>query len=213
MKDFFAIIVLSLFFQSLTAQDERKEKIEFDGQIVTALITETDTFIIAELEDVSISSPRQFNSKDERRKYLKYRRYAAVVYPYASDAIKIFREVDYVTKTMSKGKRKRHIKRLSKQLKKENKKTLKKLTKTQGLLLTKMIEKELDRPMYDLIKGLRGGMAASFWNQLGKVNGYSLKEGYIEGKDPIMDMVLKDFNISHEVLEDTTKLESKTSKN
>ena len=182
MKDFFVILVLSLLFQSLTAQDERKEKIEFDGQIVTALITETDTFIIAELEDVSISSPRQFNNKDERRKYLKYRRYAAVVYPYASDAIKLFREVDYVTSTMNKRKRKRHIKRLSKELKKENKKTLKKLTKTQGFLLTKMIEKELDRPMYDLIKGLRGNMAASFWNQVGKINGYSRKECYVEGK-------------------------------
>ena len=214
MRQIFAIFLFSLGFHSLFAQStERKEKIEFDGEIVTALITETDTFIVADLEDVSVSSPRKFKTRDEYRKYLKYRRYAAVVYPYASDAIKLFREVDYVTSTMSKRKRKKHIKRLSKQLKKENKKQLKKLTKTQGLLLTKMIEKELDRPMYDLIKGLRGGVAASFWNQLGKINGYSLKDGYIVGKDPIMDMVLKDFNISHEVVEDSATIETESSGN
>jgi len=211
MKQLFSILVLTLVFHSLLAQTkERKEKITFDGQIVTALITETDTFIVADLEDVSVSSPRQFDDRDEYRKYLKYRRYAAVVYPYASDAIKLFREVDHVTKTMKKRKRKKHIRRLSKQLKKEFKSPLKKLTKTQGLLLIKMIEKELDRPFYTLIKGLRGGMAATYWNQLGKLNGYSLKEGYIVGKDPIMDMVLKDFNISHEVIEDATQLEKKS---
>lgn len=215
MRQLFSIAFFFILIQSVSAQGtERKEKIDFGGQIVTALITETDTFIIADLEDVSISSPQKFENRDEYRKYRKYRRYAAVVYPYASDAIKLFREVDYVTKTMSKRKRKKHIKRLSKQLKKDFKTPLKKLTKTQGLLLIKMIERELDRPFYNLIKDLRGGMAATYWNQLGKFNGYSLKEGYILGKDSIMDMVLDDFNISHEVVEDSaTTLQPKVTEN
>ena len=145
-----------------------------DGQIVTALITETDTFIVADLEDVTVSSLRTYKDKAEYRRYLMYRRYAAIVYPYANDAIKIFREVDYVTKNMKKRKRKRHIRKLGKRLKKQFKKPLKKLTKTQGLILIKMIEKELDTPFYDLIKGLRGKFAAMYWNQLGKFNGYKL---------------------------------------
>jgi len=59
----------------------------------------------------------------------------------------------------------------------------------------------LDTPFYTLIKGLRGGLSAAYWQQLGKFNGYNLKEGYIEGKDPILDAVMRDFNISHEVVE------------
>jgi len=179
---------------------ERREKIELDGQIVTALITDNDTIIIADLEDVSISSLRKFDNRDDYRKYLRYRRYAAVVYPYANDAIKIFREVEYTTQNMKKRKRKKHIKRLNKRLKKEFKDPLKKLTKTQGYILIKMIEKELDTPFYTLIKNLRGGVSASFWQGLGKVNGYNLKRGYHEGDDPLLDAVLKDFNISHEVI-------------
>lgn len=187
----------------LTAQtSERREKIELDGQIVTALITDTDTVIIADLEDVSISSLRKFEDRNDYRKYLRYRRYAAAVYPYANDAIKIFREVEYTTQSMKKRKRKKHIKRLNKELKSDFKAPLRKLTKTQGYILIKMIEKELDTPFYQLIKNLRGGLSASYWQGLGKLNGYDLKEGYIIGKDPLLDAVLKDFNISHEVLED-----------
>lgn len=186
----------------LSAQDsERREKITLDGQIVTALITDTDTIIIADLEDVSVSSFRNFDNKDDYRKYLRYRRYAAVVYPYANDAIKIFREVEYATKNMKKRKRKKHIRKLNKKLKKEFKQPLKKLTKTQGYILIKMIEKELDTPFYKLIKNLRGGLAATYWQGLGKLNGYNLKDGYEVGADPILDAVLKDFNISHEVVE------------
>lgn len=202
MKSLFPVLILFLLVVNLKAQtQDRKEKMTIDGQIVTALITDKDTFIVADLEDVTVSSLRSFENKDEYRRYLRYRRYAAKVYPYANDAIKIFREVDYVTQNMSKRKRKRHIRRLGRKMKKQFKKPLKKLTKTQGKILIKMIEKELDTPFYTLIRGLRGKLAAAYWNQLGKFNGYRLKEGYIVGDDPILDAVLKDFNISHQVLE------------
>lgn len=183
-----------------TSSKERIEEMVINGEVVSAIITETDTIMIADLAEVSVSSPRSFKSSAERRKYRKYRYYANKVYPYAVEAIKIFREVDYVTQTMSKRKRKKHIKRLNKQLKKEFKGKLKNLTKTQGKILVKMIEKELDRPFYSLVKDLRGGLTAAYWQQLGKLYSYNLKEGYIPGQDPLMDMVLHDFNISHEAI-------------
>ena len=190
--------ILLLFVSSLWAQ-ERREKIVFDGEIVTALITDTDTILIADLDEMSVSSPRKFANKADYRLYLKYRRYAIKVYPYAKKSIRIFREVEDVTKNMNKRKRKKHIKRLQKEYKAEFKDQLKKLSKTQGKILIKMIERELDTPFYDLLKDLRGGFTASYWNQLGKLNGYRLKEGYIPGKEPILDAVLQDFDISYEL--------------
>ena len=35
------------------------------------------------------------------------------------------------------------------------------------------------------------------WNAVGKMWGYDLKQGYIEGDDPIMDAIIQDFDISH----------------
>ncbi len=180
-------------------ENEELEQIELDGEIVTVLITEdNDTLLVADLEDVGITSPRRFKDKKEYRKYLKYRRYANVVYPYALKAIDIFEEAEEVTRTMKRSKKKRHIKRLQKELKKEFEDPLRSLTKTQGLILTKMIENELDTPMYDLIKNLRGSVVASYWSTIAKVNGYKFKHKYTPGEDLIMDTVIQDFTINPE---------------
>ena len=192
------LLAITAFSFAQTSNEERIERIMIDGDVVSALITATDTIMVADLEEVSVSSPYGFKNNEERKRYRKYRYYANKVYPYAVKAIKIFREVDYVTQTMSKKKRKKHIKRLNKELKDEFKEPLKNLTKTQGKIMIKMIEKELDRSFYDLVKSLRGGFTAGYWNQLGKFYGYDLKEGYIIGDDHLLDIVLHDFDISHD---------------
>jgi Domain of unknown function (DUF4294) len=180
---------------------EKREKLTIDGQIVTALITENDTILIADLGDVSVSSLRTFADKEDYRRYLKYRRYAAKVYPYAAQAIRIFKEMELATAEMSERKRKKHIKRLQRELKDEFKGPLKDLTRLQGQILVKMIEKELNRDFYGLMKELRGTVTAAYYHNLSKMYGYDLKEQYKEGDDPILDLVLKDFDLSYEVEE------------
>lgn len=201
MQKWFALISI-LFFQvaALQAQGEvDTRKMKIDGQVVTAYIDECgDTIILADLGDVSVTSFRRFDTPEERYRYRKYRRYANVVYPYAIEAIRIFRKVEEGMEDMSRSQRKKYVRRLNEALKKEFEDPLRKLTKTQGLILTKMIEKELDTPLYQLIKNMRGGFTAGYWNTIGYFNGYRIKEGYNRGEDPILDAVLDDFNISHE---------------
>lgn len=199
-------IVFFLFFVGILsgvyAQDSIKEpvdKLVIDGEIVKIDYSDDDTLLVAELEDVFVSSPRNFDSVDEYLRYMKYRRYATKVYPYAVDAIKIFREVEFATQTMKPRKRKKHIKQLHKRYKKEFTKPLKNLSKTQGKILIKMIEKELDKPFYTLIKGLRGGWSAAYWNTMSRPFGYRLKKGYVPGEDKILDAVLNDLDISHKI--------------
>ncbi len=192
-------LFLSATFIGFAQTDEELEQIYFDGEIVTIYVTpDNDTLMIAEMDDVSVSSPRQFENRDEYRRYLKYRRYANVVYPYALEAIRIFKETEYVTQNMKKSKRKKHIRRLQKELKEEFEEPLKKLTKTQGKIMVKMIEKELDKPFYELLKGLRGSVTATYWSTLSRAYGYRLKEGYTEGDDIILDAVLYDYDLSYE---------------
>lgn len=191
-------LVLIVFSCSLSlfAQD-RMDEIVFNGTIMTRIITEEgDTIFMSQLNEFQLTSVQNMN-QEEKRLYRKYRRYALKVYPYALDAIKIFKEVEYATNTMSKRKRKKYIKKLSKDLKKEFEDPLRNLTRTQGLILMKMIEKELDTPMYSLIQDLRGSSSSFYWNMTGKIYGYDLKSGYVQGADPIMDAVLKDFDISY----------------
>ncbi len=191
---FFSLLGIGLNAQG---EEAREESVTIEGHVFTAYITGNDTIIMADLDDISVSSPKNFKNRADRRKYRKYRFYGAKVYPYALKAIRIFKDVEDATENMGRRKRKRYLRKKYKQLKREFKKPLKNLTKTQGMLLIKMIEKELDTPFYDLMKGMRGGFTASYWHQMGKFYDYNLKEGYVEGVDPILDIVLHDFDISY----------------
>lgn len=196
------LIIGGLFFALTALSAQQEEGVNgttiINGQEYSIMINDCgDTLIMAQLDEISISSPRHFKDINERRKYRRYKHYATIVYPYAVEAIRIFNEVDYATKNLPKRKRKKYIRKLQKDLKKEFQDPLKKLTKTQGYILTKMIERELDTPMYDLIKSLKGSMSAAYWGTLGRTFGYHLKEGYKRGKDLLLDMVLDDMNLSY----------------
>jgi hypothetical protein len=173
--------------------------VRINGNILPYMIDDCgDTIILAQLEGVSITSLQTFQTQEDKSRYRRYRQYALKVYPYAVEAIRIFREVEYATGDMKKRKRRRYVKELQRELKEEFNEPLKDLSKTQGLILFKMIERELDRPMYELIRELRNGLAATYWNTMASMYGHRLKEGYIPGEDPILDAVLNDLNISYE---------------
>lgn len=173
-----------------------------NGEVVTVLIQQGDTIIIADIDNVNISSPRRFDNSDDYNRYMRYRRYASDVYPFAKEAIRIFKEAQYVTQNMNKKKRKKYLAKLSKELEEEFENPLKRLSKTQGKILVEMIERELDTPIYDLIMMTRGKLKAFYWNQSSKLYGYRLKEKYERGQNPILDVVLQDFDISYQVTQE-----------
>ncbi|MFT4568762.1 MAG: hypothetical protein ACI9FN_003731 [Saprospiraceae bacterium] len=183
----------------VNADEEVIRRVKINNQYVSALITGNDTIIIAEIENINISSPRSFKDRNEYFRYMKYRRYAAKVYPFAKEAIRIFREAEYATSHMKKRKQKRHLKKLSKDLQKDFSEPLQQLSKTQGKIMVKMIERELGTSMHKLIKMTQGKLKAFYWDQSSKLYGYRLKTGYIVGENPILDVVLQDFDISYEV--------------
>jgi len=191
------IIPTSLLFAQ---QSEQRGRIKINGEIMEFLVDECgDTVLMAQLEDVSISSKRMFDNPEDLKTYRRYRRYAYHVYPYAAEAIKIFREVEFASDNMRNHQRKKYIRILQKDLKDEFEDPLRKLTKTQGRILFKMIERETETSMFELLKGLKGGASASYWGTLGRLYGHRLKDGYVRGEDSILDLVLDDIDISYEV--------------
>lgn len=180
-------------------QEPEQTEISIRGQVYPALVTGGDTLILADFDEISITSKRHFVDDAERRKYEKMRRYAIKVYPYAKEAIRIFREVEYASEHLKRRQRKREMKRLEKELRNEFEEPLTKLTKLQGKILVKMIERELGQSMHSLIKMHRGGFKAFYWHNMGKLYSYDLKEGYQEGKYKILDIILQDFDVSFEL--------------
>jgi hypothetical protein len=198
----FAIVLLVCISGGISAQSSIG-KTSINGQLFTLLLDKNgDTLFVAEeMNKITLTSPRKFTSAEEYARYRRYLKYAAIVYPYAQEAIAVFRQLNDETEEMRKGKRKRYAKKLQKDLDDKFEGPLRNLTKTQGKILVKMVERELDAPLYDLIRTYRGGMTAGYWNTASKLWGYDLKHGYIGGEDAILDAVLEDFDLSEKVEE------------
>ncbi|MEZ4906591.1 MAG: DUF4294 domain-containing protein [Saprospiraceae bacterium] len=195
---YISIFIISLISIKSSAQndDVKYGKTVFNGKIYNTMIMGNDTIIVANLDTVSISSMRSFTS-DELKLYRKYKYYAAKAYPYAKDAINILNTIEERTKDMKPKQRKKYIDKTYKQLEANFKIQLKGLSKTQGKIMIKMIEKETGEPFYDLVKRMRNGFVAFYWNQFGKFYDYDLKEGYIRGNDKVLDTVLQDFKFDN----------------
>ena len=209
MSHFFWCLALCLGFSSfLQAQNEPTKLLrpgeyygttKVNGQIIKILVIDGDTLPVIDLDQVQISNKREFKNRDERRRYNQWRRYAAKVYPYAAEAIKLYREIERDTKGMTKKQRKRYTKAKQKELSPKYEEELKKLTKTQGYILIKMVERELQQPFYEVIGELRGGWEAIKWQGMGSMYGYDLRAGYNPKDDELLEMILEDLNISYEL--------------
>jgi hypothetical protein len=166
------------------------------GRTRHAILLEGDTIPVeVDLDTVYRSDKRHFVSPDERRRYLQIRYNALKVYPYAVEAIRVYREERAQTEDMRKGKKKKYTRDREKDLRGIYEKDLKKLTKLQGYILIKMIERELRTPFYDVIGELRGGWQAFKWQQLARIYGFNLKKGYEPKQDPLLEMILSDLRL------------------
>jgi hypothetical protein len=193
-----ALFVLSAtWLQELHAQVTYDTTIVYnDGRVMRVRITGNDTIVVASIPEVVIKSPPVFANDEQYRHYMRYRRYAVEVLPYAIEAIKLYRKYERETAGMNRGQAKRHAKQMQKTVKEDFTDHLKDLSRTQGKVLVKMIERHLDTEMYTVLRDVRGSFTATKWQTIGKLYGYDLKEGYMPGKDPILDLVLRDFEIN-----------------
>lgn len=193
--------IMTLFLTlAMKAQTGQKEyKTILDGQIVTVIVNGGDTVIVAELEGATVNAEPEFENAEERERYLRYKRYAPIVYPYAVHAVRLYLQLQIATEGQSEKEKRKLVKSISRALEDEFEKPLKNLTKTQGFLLTKMIERQLDKPFYEIIKELKGGFSAFYWNQLGKFNGFKLKDQYQYGEDDLLDNILEEYDMTKDL--------------
>ena len=189
------IPAMALYAQDTTQQFPDTANLADSIHLEDVIIDGEDTILLSTLQEISVTSPRFFASNAEYRRYLIYRKYAQDVYPFAVEAVQTYRTIERVTRDLSIWKKRKYARRVQEQLFMKYEDIFKNLTKTQGRIMIHMIERELDIPMYELIRNARGWMTANYWTALSGFFDYDLKEGYVMGKDPIMDMVLEDFDM------------------
>ena len=131
------------------------------------------------LDDVYIFGKLEFANKKERLRYYILRRKTLKVYPYAKLAAERLVELN---DSLSKIKKRRHQKKYTKKVQKyiegEFSAELKKLTRTEGQILVKLIHRQTGSTAFSLVKELRSGWRAFWYNATAKAFKISLKEEF-----------------------------------
>jgi hypothetical protein len=132
-----------------------------------------------DLEEVVLLNKIEFNTSQDRRRYLILRRKTRKVYPFAKLASERLTTMTERLGTITKKRdRKRYTKRIQKYIEDEPSEKLKKLTRTEGQILVKLIHRQTGRTAFDLVKELRTGWRAFWYNTTASLFDISLKESY-----------------------------------
>lgn len=195
---FFFFLLSLLPVGSASAQLSRTDTLpQNSGAWATLEIVNGDSIFLMSLHPARLVAKRTFKDLEEQKQFRRYLWAAKRVYPYAVQAVALYQEIDEETDGMNKRKRKRHIRHEHQELKEDLTERMKNLSKTEGKVLVKMIERELDMPFYEVVRSTRGTTTAAYWNTLGKFWGYDLKQGYHHGDDPLLDEVFIDYDFGN----------------
>jgi len=168
------------FFGSAQTISSGIEKVK-DSLEVQYFIIEGDTIPreFIDLEEVILLNKLEFTSKLDRRRYLILRRKTRKVYPYAKLAAERLTTMTERLETIEKkSDRKKYTKRIQKYIEEEFSAKLKKLTRTEGQILVKLIHRQTGRTSFALVKELRTGWRAFWYNTTASMFDISLKEEY-----------------------------------
>ncbi len=171
-----------LSFPILRAQDRDSiHEIKKDSTYTFYYIVEGDTIPreFIDLKEVVLLNKLEFNSKEDRRRYLILRRKTRKVYPYAKLAAERLQVMtERLASIENKRAKRRYTKRVQKYIEGEFSEKLKKLTRTEGQILVKLIHRQTGRTAFKLVKELRTGWRAFWYNTTANMFDISLKEEY-----------------------------------
>lgn len=157
------------------------EPIEQDSTAVEYILIEGDSIpkTAIDLNEVLLLEKLKFDSKDDRIKYLILKRKTIKVYPYAKLAAERLTSLKERLETLeSKRAKRRYAKLIQKYIEEEFAAELKKLTRTEGQILVKLIHRQTGITTFDLIKELRNGWRAFWFNTTANVFDISLKREF-----------------------------------
>ena len=155
--------------------------IEQDSTTVEYLIIEGDSIprTSINLDEVMLLHKLKFDSRDDRVRYLILRRKTIKVYPYAKLAAERLDSMNARMITLKKARdKKRYTKRVQKYIEGEFSEELKKLSRTEGQILVKLIHRQTGTTTFDLIKELRSGWRAFWYNTTASMFDISLKREF-----------------------------------
>lgn len=158
--------------------------VENDSIVMEYTLIDGDSIPVnaIDLNEVMLLHRLKFDNSLERRRYVILRRKTIKVYPYATLAAERLESLNERLNSLESKRDKRvYARRIQKYIENEFSDELKKLTRTEGQILVKLVHRQTGMTTFDLIKDLRNGWRAFWFNTTATLFNISLKEEF----DPV----------------------------
>ncbi|WP_298790349.1 DUF4294 domain-containing protein [uncultured Allomuricauda sp.] len=176
MLRYYTVLFLMLIGVSGFSQETEKDSVQdyyvrFEGDSIL--------YSSIALDEVYLFGNLEFENRKEKLRYYILRRKTLKVYPYAKLAAERLEEMnDSLVKIKKRRHRKKYTKTVQKYVEGEFSDELKKLTRTEGQILIKLIYRQTGKTAFDLVKELRNGWRAFWYNTTAKAFKISIKEEF-----------------------------------
>lgn len=175
-----SFILLFFMFPLVKSTGQVAEQ-EMDSVAEKMIILAGDSIVQSSisLQEAYVFGKLEFSSYEDKLRYYILRRKTQKVYPYAKLAAERLVELnDSLTKITKKRKRKKYTRKVQKYIEEEFSEELKKLTRTEGQILVKLIYRQTGTSAFHLVKDLRNGWRAFWYNTTASLFKISLKEEF-----------------------------------
>ena len=182
------IIVILSSFSHVNAQSKYGQH---DTIVTTAVVYQGDTIEAKILAGVYVWK----GTLTAKQRWTRLRNAVYVTYPYAKRAGVVFNDIEkHIAKNPDKQFISKYINSREKELKKEFTEPLTNLSVYQGKVLMKLINRETKGTnCYDILRELKGGFSARFWQTVAFFFGSDLKQPYDAlGQDAEMESIVKE---------------------
>lgn len=198
------LVLLSIAFNALHAQNSSKPTMGNKTPVDTTPVKYVydpgefapDSFPSVNLGDVTVVS---FKNKEDWQTYYKYKSRIIKVMPYVRIANQLYRELEAEKEAKKRGQYRKYRKDVEKEMRTKFEKELKNLTTGQGEMLFKLLNRETGNNAYSMIKELKGGPTAWFYQIIAKRWGYDLKEKYNPKEEKMIELIIKELGTNYNV--------------
>lgn len=196
MNFFRLLVILCVVLMSKMALAQYKNDPTVKGikDTIRVAVTNVDDELIPwiGLPEITIIDTRIFKTPLEKAKFNRLRYNVLKVMPYAMFA----RQRYMILQTdlaQAKNKREQRIlvKAFEGEIKAMFEREIKNLTITQGGILIKLIDRETGNSSYDLVKEMKGGFTAFFYQSVARIFGNNLKNKYDPQEDRDIEAIIQ----------------------
>lgn len=147
--------------------------------------------------EVVISKKRIWTSEDARKQYFRLKYNVLKVLPYAIFAQKRYEQLDRdLAVTSDKKLQKKLVNDCESEIKTMFNKEIKNMTVSQGKILIKLVDRQTGHSSFEMVKEMKGGLTAFFYQGVARVFGHNLKSTYDPKQDFEIENIIRGFEKS-----------------